>query len=186
MIKSDATALLAVASSFDKRTVGPTDVESWAVALGDARAVDCRDAIVAHYQSSREFLMPVDVIEGARRIRNNRLAGIEKPIPPRELADLAEASMAWTRTFEHAICDGANRADAIAGANVAFRITDDEPLAIESGQEAIAAIKVISMEVARNKSFSFQEVQAKRAEESERYRVAKAQRRAEQAEGETA
>ena len=173
---SQAAALLTLAAARDNRTIAEAAALGWAEDLGEARFVDCRDAISTHYRETRDWIMPADILRLVRKVRADRLSGIEKPIPPRELADHAEASMAWMRTFEHAICDGSNRANAIAGANVAFRITPDEPLALDVGESVVADMKLFLLEQTRAKSLAFQKAEAERAEKAEWFRAAKAER----------
>ena len=154
--------------------------DAWALLLSDVTLVDAKEAAIT-VAKRQPWVAPAEILAEVYRSHRGAAFSLGHIIPPRELADLPHRENAWKRTLRTAVVDGCDEARAIQVANASQGITpDDEPLAIDAGQEAIAAIKVISMEVARNKSFSFQEVQAKRAEESVRYRVAKAARRAEQ------
>jgi hypothetical protein len=69
---TEAAALLTVAAAFDNRKPDADQAKVWALALDGLRFIDCRDAIVTHYQSSREWLMPADVIRGVKRLRRDR------------------------------------------------------------------------------------------------------------------
>lgn len=109
MTPAEAAALLAVAAAFDNRKPDPDAATAWALALEDARFIDCRDSIVAHYRRSREWIMPSDVLGGVTLVRINRLKEFERKyriLPPAELADDIPAELAWRRDYERRICDG--------------------------------------------------------------------------------
>jgi len=65
--------VLTVAASFDRRTVGHADVLAWHAAVGDLDAEDARDAVIAHYARSTDWLMPAHVRSHVARIRGDRL-----------------------------------------------------------------------------------------------------------------
>ena len=112
MTPAEAAALLAVAAAFDNRKPDPDAATAWALALDGWRFEDCRDAIVAHYRRSREWIMPSDVIGGVQAIRNERLERFRKLngwkalLPPADLADDPRAEQEWTYRMTQAICDG--------------------------------------------------------------------------------
>ena len=54
--------------------------------------------------SSREWLMPVDVITGVKRLREKRLTSVVEPIPPAELEPHEYAE--WLRNIRRRIADG--------------------------------------------------------------------------------
>lgn len=63
MIPSEAAEALAVAAAFDRRTVGTVEARAWAEAFpANYTRTEVARAIVAHYASSTEFLMPKHVI----------------------------------------------------------------------------------------------------------------------------
>jgi hypothetical protein len=62
MNRSDAATLLAVAASFDRRTVGKADAAAWAVILADVSFEEAQAAVVAHYAERSEWLMPSHII----------------------------------------------------------------------------------------------------------------------------
>jgi hypothetical protein len=70
---ADAYDALAVAQSFDRRTVGDYDAAGWARAIGDLNLTDAKQAIIDHYGTSTDWLMPGHVRAGVNRIRANRL-----------------------------------------------------------------------------------------------------------------
>lgn len=58
MNRGQVADLLAVAQTFDSRTVGQSDVQAWHGALGDLVFDECRDAVVHHYANRTERVMP--------------------------------------------------------------------------------------------------------------------------------
>jgi hypothetical protein len=70
---ADAYELLAVAQTFDRRTVGDFDAEAWRRAMHGLQLGDCKDAIVEHYTTSSTWLMPAHVRDGVKRIRAARI-----------------------------------------------------------------------------------------------------------------
>lgn len=91
----EAAALLSVAAAFDNRKPDPDAATAWAAALDGLRFVDCRDAIVAHYRTSSDWLMPQMVIAGVKRIRTKRIHEYGPIEPPVDL-DPAD-TLAYTR-----------------------------------------------------------------------------------------
>ena len=102
--QQEAAALLAVAAAFDNRKPDPDAATAWAAALAEFRFIDCRDAIVAHYRSSSEWLMPSKVIAEVKRIRGKRLDETPEPNPPAELTPLE--TIAWLADVRRRIADG--------------------------------------------------------------------------------
>lgn len=104
MTPAEAAALLAVAAAFDNRKPDADAATAWAAALDDLRFEDCRDAIVAHYRESNEWLMPSSVRTEVRRIRHQRLSDFGQfPVPPDlDLPDELE----WRAGVQRAIADG--------------------------------------------------------------------------------
>lgn len=70
---ADAYELLAVAQSFDRRTVGDFDAEGWRRAMHGLQLEDCKQAIVEHFTISTDWLMPAHVRQAVQRIRRDRL-----------------------------------------------------------------------------------------------------------------
>jgi hypothetical protein len=68
----EASELLAFCAAFDRRTVGKSDVAAWLQALGDLGYAECRDAVIAHYRDSREFIMPADIRARVKRVRRDQ------------------------------------------------------------------------------------------------------------------
>lgn len=113
MNPAEAQALLTIAAAFDNRKPDPDAAKAWSVALDGLRFEDCRDAIVAHYRASSEWLMPAKVIGEVKRIRAKRIADHPAPTPPADL-DPVE-TCAWLREARRRIADGETVADADRG-----------------------------------------------------------------------
>lgn len=58
---AEAGQLLAVCSAFDRRHADEIEVAAWAKVLGDMDYADCEAAVIAHYQTTREWIMPADI-----------------------------------------------------------------------------------------------------------------------------
>ncbi|NUO92758.1 MAG: hypothetical protein HOQ18_18325 [Dermatophilaceae bacterium] len=80
MKPTEAAALLTIAAAYDNRKPDADQAKAWAMALDDLRFEDCRDVVVQHYRTKRDWMMPVDVINGVKRIRDKRIADYG-PIP---------------------------------------------------------------------------------------------------------
>lgn len=104
MTPQEAGALLAVAAAFDNRKPDADAAKAWSVALEGLRFVDCRDAIIAHYKASSEWLMPARVIAEVRRIRAKRISDHPPLTPPSDLDPVQ--TVAWIREARSRIGDG--------------------------------------------------------------------------------
>lgn len=104
MNRSEVAALLALAAAYDQRTIGQSDVLAWHELLADTNAADAMAVVKNHYATQRQRLLPVDVIEGVKRIRNKRLDDNPMPQPPAELTE--PEYRAWLRATTRAIADG--------------------------------------------------------------------------------
>lgn len=82
MTPAEAQALLTICAAFDNRKPDPDAAQAWSLALAGLRFEDCRDAIVKHYQESREWIMPADVRAEVKRVRGGRVDHETVPIPP--------------------------------------------------------------------------------------------------------
>jgi hypothetical protein len=71
---TEAAALLTIAAAYDNRKPDADQAKAWSMALNGLRFEDCRAVVVEHYQRSKEWLMPADVITGVKRIRDKRIA----------------------------------------------------------------------------------------------------------------
>jgi hypothetical protein len=92
MTPADAADILTIAAAFDRRKIGKADAIAWADALHDLDVRDCVDAVRAHFRESTDYLMPVHVRQGVKRIRADRVrsanAAILEPhdVDPRDVA----------------------------------------------------------------------------------------------------
>lgn len=115
MKAAEAAGLLTVAAAFDNRKPDEDAARAWAAAMGDLPFEDCRDAIVAHYRESHEWLMPGHVIARVRRLREKRLAEAGDLLPPDfshlgdELAEEA-ATREWLAGARRAVANGVDPA----------------------------------------------------------------------------
>jgi hypothetical protein len=104
MTPTEAAALLTIAAAYDNRKADEDTAKAWSVALGDLPFIDCRDAIVAHYQRTTDWLMPAHVIGAVRKIRRDRLEDAPPMTPPPGL-DVVQ-TLAWTRDARARIAAG--------------------------------------------------------------------------------
>jgi GT2 family glycosyltransferase len=104
MTPTEAGALLTIAAAFDNRKPDADAAKAWAVALEGYRFEDCREAIVAHYRASSEWLMPQAVIAAVKRIRSKRIAD-HPPVTPPPFKTFAE-EQTWRRELNRRIGDG--------------------------------------------------------------------------------
>jgi hypothetical protein len=133
MDHADALEVLAVAAAFDRRTVGEADGMAWSMALPEVGMQPAKDAVIAHYRVTTDWVMPAHVLQIVRDIRNDRLRNMELPVPPRELADNWNGEMFWTARYRDVIVEGGTVAEARAYANEQLNIVeDDAPLALEA------------------------------------------------------
>lgn len=106
MNTQEAAALLAIAAAFDNRKPDADAAKAWSLALDGLRFEDARDAIVAHYRASTEWLMPAMVRAEVKRIRAKRI-GEQKLEPPRDIdPDDTLAYRRWLRATQRALGDG--------------------------------------------------------------------------------
>lgn len=98
MTPAEAAALLTVAAAFDNRKPDPDAAKAWSIALGDLPFTDCRDAIVAHYQRTTDWLMPAHVIGAVKKVRRDRLEDAPPMTPPPGLDPVqTNAWLGWAR-----------------------------------------------------------------------------------------
>jgi hypothetical protein len=70
--------LLTLIAVYDNRRFDDATVLAWHEVLGDRSFADCRIAVVKHFGSSHEYLMPVHVRQGAAEIGRRRAQEIER------------------------------------------------------------------------------------------------------------
>lgn len=72
MNRNETVDLLTGIAAFDQRTIGDADVEAWHAVVAP---LDCRDAVeavVLHHKMSPNRIKPFDVVDGCRRLANDR------------------------------------------------------------------------------------------------------------------
>ncbi len=105
MNHSEVAKLLTLAAAYDQRTIGEADVLAWHELLSETNPRDAAAVVKTHYATKRERLMPIDVIEGVRKIRHDRLERLEhEATPPPGLDDAGYRR--WLRETRTAIADG--------------------------------------------------------------------------------
>jgi hypothetical protein len=102
---TETAALLTLAAAYDQRTIGEADVLAWQAILGPTSFADAQTAVKAHYATKRDRVMPVDVIDGVRKIRNDRLERYESWVQPGPELTAAQYRD-WLRDTRQAIADG--------------------------------------------------------------------------------
>lgn len=75
MNKAEVAKLLTLVSTYDNRTVGVETVEAWHLLLQDVEVSVAIDATLRHFESSREYFMPVHVLDGAKAARGPKALG---------------------------------------------------------------------------------------------------------------
>jgi hypothetical protein len=124
--------LLAVAASFDRRTIGEADSEAWESAVGDLSFDDARAAVIAHYRETRDWVMPSDVRQRVKAMRLRRLEAT--PLPAPACPDYPGRYQELIRASVQRIADGASLNRAIAGTP----LPGDPPAEWQQAREAMA------------------------------------------------
>ena len=57
----EANNLLTLAASFDKRTIGELDIGAWQAALRNLDFSTCASAVIKHYSTTTDYLLPVHI-----------------------------------------------------------------------------------------------------------------------------
>lgn len=130
MTPEEVADLLTVVSGYDRRTVGPDDVDAWCRVLDDLRVPnlglsECVDAVILHHQESTEFVMPAHIL---KRVKATRSSTIAKLMPPKQVDHGAYADV--DRLWQPALRDAATRmrdrkAAVLAHPDLAARLTED-------------------------------------------------------------
>lgn len=61
MLKAETAKILQMCATFDQRTIGVSDVESWHSVLGRLSFETCRQAVIDHYSEHSERIWPADI-----------------------------------------------------------------------------------------------------------------------------
>lgn len=77
MNAADVNDLIRLCQGFDNRR-DPDDliIAAWLSVLGDIDPADARQAVVDHYATTRDWIMPADIRSGALRVARRRAAAI--------------------------------------------------------------------------------------------------------------
>jgi hypothetical protein len=110
MTSDEVWDLLEIIASVDRRKLGLTDRQVWQRLVGDLAFPD------AYYREHREWIMPSDVRERVKAIRQARLDAAGPTDIPQELAGNPEEARQWLQRTRDAIADGAGPQQAIGGA----------------------------------------------------------------------
>jgi hypothetical protein len=102
---SDTGRVLALASGYDNRKLDETVAVAWHAIIGDLDFTDCCHVVRDHYARSRDWLMPADIRDGVRRLRNDRLARTPDPVPAID-PDRPREFIHAVRETRRAIADG--------------------------------------------------------------------------------
>jgi hypothetical protein len=78
---SEAAELLSFAATFDRRTIGLTDALAWSEVLHDITLPNAKAAVLAHYSDKTSWVMPADIRQGVKRVRQAALASQPDPLP---------------------------------------------------------------------------------------------------------
>ena len=170
---ADASALLTYASAGDNRTVTREAALIWAETLdADMTIDDARHAINSHFANSQDYLKPANVNAIVRSQRAARRRDLPDVVHPRELADEPQREAAWERVWGDAVLAGHTPERALMFANHQFGISEDEPLALESGPAAAikARMETDVAELIRKQSLTEADKRTKADEKRERYR----------------
>jgi len=127
---SDAAELLGRAAARDNREPTRAAAIAWSEDLHESvNLADGSAAISAHYQATREWIMPSEINAAVRAMRKMRTDRIGDVNPPAELADRPAMENAWKRECTRAIGDGEQHDAAVKRACDALNIA--VPLQLE-------------------------------------------------------
>ncbi|AZQ77650.1 hypothetical protein EJ997_10180 [Flaviflexus ciconiae] len=108
-----AARVLATAASCDNRRLASDDerqmaVAFWAEALHpETTLADATNAVIEHYATTTDWLMPAHVNKLTATYRRERLLDTEVPYPP-GLADSPQLENEWRRAWHQAVKQGAS------------------------------------------------------------------------------
>ena len=104
MTPAEAQVLLSMAAAFDNRKPDPDAAKAWAAALDDVRFEDARLALIQHFKTSTEYLMPVMIRTAVRKMRAKRIDDHPPLTPPPGLTVLETNQ--WLKEARRRIGDG--------------------------------------------------------------------------------
>jgi hypothetical protein len=98
MNRAETAELLSLAASYDRRTIGEADVHAWHAALGHYEFDDCRDALIEHYRSSTEWVLPAHIRRVVVSRNNTRSGPLELPANAVPMPDYVRQAWAEFRS----------------------------------------------------------------------------------------
>lgn len=106
MTPAEAQVLLTMASGVDNRKIDETGdtAKAWAAILDDIRFDDARVALIEHFKTSTEYLMPVMIRTAVKRMRKKRIDDHPPLTPPPDLTPLE--TIDWLKAARRRIGDG--------------------------------------------------------------------------------
>lgn len=116
MTSDEVWDLLEIIASIDRRKLGLTDRQVWERLIGDLAFPDAQAAVEAHYRDCRDWIMPSDVRQRVRAIRQARLDAAGPTEIPQELAGRPIEAREWLQRTRDAIADGQELPKQIGGA----------------------------------------------------------------------
>lgn len=130
MTPLETSQLLAAVATLDNRHFDNATVAAWARLLAEVDAQDASDAVVRHFQTSDDYLMPVHVLRGGQAIAAERAQAIAAETLPPIAVDRTDVNDqqpgALVVRYVLAGLAAARRRDALASANeLALELTND-------------------------------------------------------------
>lgn len=104
MRPSETATLLAMIAAYDRRTVGEADVAAWHAELEPYDLAAAAAAVRDYYRTSRDWLMPADLVRLIRAARAARIPELV-PLPPIEPDDVTRY-LAWQVAWRDGCADG--------------------------------------------------------------------------------
>lgn len=95
--------LLSMCATVDNRKPDEDAARAWAAMLDGLRFEDCRVAVVEHYKTSTDWLMPAKVRADVRRMRAKRIEQHPPLTPP---PGTEAEQRAWLRDARRRVGDG--------------------------------------------------------------------------------
>lgn len=112
MTKRQVSDLLNLIVSVDGRRMNEHTPAAWQGILGDLGFEDCRDAILAHYQDSTDWLTPAHIRKRVKAVRQRRINQVGENINPSRLdSEDPREEIRVRRALTKALGDGTLTAD---------------------------------------------------------------------------
>lgn len=147
MTPAEAQVLLSMAAAFDNRKPDPDAAKAWAVALDGLTFEDCRVALIHHFKTSTDYLMPVTIRNAVLAVRKERRLAHSRDhgplLPTKGLTDAEERR--WMADALERISNGqvveSNGAwgELVTGPEVGFRELLPSPDATQHRDARVAA-----------------------------------------------